>query len=367
MERCNKIHEMEIENNPNIKNITSNNDNITSMEVESEKLIPREQEFKSKTSKLEDVKTSSELNCSTSTNYSNNYSSIDKSHNSINESYNINKSKELIFKIDNSNKKSRELLNYELLEEIYNNLIFDEKNQKLNIKKEYMNKQKDINQQMRAILIDWIIEVHNCFHLKQKTLYRCIYIIDLYLSNKIILRIRLQLLGAASLLIACKANEIYCPSLQQFIDITNGAYEKRDLLKMEKDILKTLNFEILSPTAEEFYNIICKVYNFNEVQKNLGNYFLDSSLIDYDLLKYKPSIIGLACAYIVMKFYGIKGYKDLYSTKMACDDSPQKSIKDCARDLCFLVKNLSNSNLRAAKIKFSSEEYGNVVAICEEK
>lgn len=356
MEKCNK---MDIEDTPKRVGKNKNNSNFIPMDEEKET-------FKSKElikRKLNDIKSSSELNCSTSTSLSNTACSMDKSMSSQNESIS-NKSSS---NFDNEKEKENILINAEYLDEIYTNLIYDEKNFKLAINKDYMINQKDINQQMRAILVDWIIEVHNCFNLKSKTLFQVVYIIDLFLSHKIIKRINLQLLGAASLLISFKSNEVYCPSLQQFIDLTNSAYTKSELLNMEKEILKTLNFEILFPTAEEFYSIISKSYNFTEVQNNLGYYFLDSSLIDYDLLKYKPSTIGVACAYIVMKFFRLNGYKDLYSSKMVNENSPQKTIKECAKELCFLVKSLSASSLKSAKIKYSSAKYNNVASICDEK
>ena len=243
--------------------------------------------------------------------------------------------------------------NVEYNQDIYDYLILDEKNANLKIKSNYMENQIEINKIMRSILIDWIIEVHNRFHFKTKTLFQTVYIINF------------QLLGIASLLIACKENEIYVPNPQQFIEVTDYAYQKKDLLKMENKIMHVTKFEILIPTAEEFYNIISKTYNFTEKQYELGNYFLDSSLVDYDLLKYQPSTIAVACAYIVMKFYQINGYRELYSSKKTNADSPQRTIKDCARDLCRFVKNLSNSTLLAAKEKYSSVEHGNVAAICE--
>jgi len=356
MEKCNK---MDIEDTPKTEGKNKNNANSIPMDEEKDNFKSKELNKK----KLNDIKNSSELNCSTSTSHSNTASSMDKSMSSQNDS-SINKSSQ---KVGIEKERESILINAEYLDEIYTNLILDEKMFKLAINKNYMSIQKDINQQMRAILIDWIIEVHDCFHLKSKTLFQVVHIIDLYLSHKIIKRINLQLLGVASLLISFKSNEVYCPSLQQFIDITNGAYPKSELLEMEKEILKTLKFEILFPTAEEFYSIISKTYNFTEVQNNLGYYFLDSSLIDYNLLKYKPSTIGVACAYIVMKFFRLNGYKDLYSSKMVNENSPQRTIKECAKDLCFLVKSLSSSNLKSAKTKYSSAKYNNVASICNEK
>ena len=45
-----------------------------------------------------------------------------------------------------------------------------------------MAKQAQINSKMRAILIDWLIQVHNRFTLLQETLYLTVSIIDRYLA-----------------------------------------------------------------------------------------------------------------------------------------------------------------------------------------
>ena len=59
---------------------------------------------------------------------------------------------------------------------------------------------------------------------------------------------KLQLLGIDSLLISCKSQEIYYPQLKKLIDITDGAYVISELLEIENNVLKKLNFNIVSPT-----------------------------------------------------------------------------------------------------------------------
>ena len=255
----------------------------------------------------------------------------------------------------------------EYMNEIYSNLLLDEKNLNLKPKLGYMQNQQDINEQMRAILIDWLVEVHYRFHLKDETLYQTVWIIDAYLSMFPILRAKLQLLGIAALLISCKVQEIYYPQLYELIDITDSAYAKEELVQMEEHILKILNFNIISPTSNDFYNIISKAFNFDQKQYFLGKYFMESSLIDYHMLKYSASTIGVSCAYVVMKFFGINNYKCLYSKDVIKEECPQKIIKEAAREICFLVKNLSNSNLKAVKDKYSLPQFLNVAQYCEEK
>ena len=347
-------------NNQNDKEIKGDN-NISSMEEEIETLKPQNNIQNGK--KFQFTKTSSELNCSLTTNYSNNTNNIlDKSIHSLHKiSINNDEPKYKSLKKINLDY----LYNLEYFDEIYTNLLLDQINSKIKIDKNYMNKQMIINDKMRAILVDWLIEIHLKFNFKRKTLFQTIFIIDSFLSKINVQKEQFQLLGVACLLISCKENEIFYPKLQDFVNISNNAYTKVELLNMEKYVLKILNFEIFYPTSEEFYNIISKTFNFNKTQHHLGEYFLDSSLIDYNILKYNFSTIAVACAYIVMKYYKMKGYKELYSYKIIIGDDSRKNMKDCAKDLCFLVKYLSKSSLRATIEKYSLEKYGNVAAICE--
>ena len=386
---------------PQIKSICSNNINISQ---NNQKLTTE-----SKNSKMEiEVASSNQLYGSLSTQDSNNIkSSLDsknlnicntnliffpKSNNNLNEiqvqsqivipnqiqnktqiqiPFLIDNKKEEknkeIFKFNFSNNEENMSYSGEYLNEIYSNLLMGEKELNYKPKIGYMKSQNDINEQMRAILIDWLIEVHYRFRLKSETLYQTVWIIDTYLSMFPIIRARLQLLGIASLLISCKSQEIYYPQLNELIDITDGAYIKEELIEMETHILKILNFNIVSPTSNDFFNIIAKAFNFDNRQYFLGKYFLESSLIDYQMIKYSSSVIAASCAYIVMKFFGINNYKYLYSNDVIKENCPQKAIKEAAREICFLVKNLSQSTLKAVKDKYSLPQFLNVAQYCDQK
>ncbi|KAL7247764.1 hypothetical protein ACSBR2_002634 [Camellia fascicularis] len=57
---------------------------------------------------------------------------------------------------------------------------------------DYMDSQPEINEKMRAILVDWLIEVNNKFELMPETLYLTINIVDRYLASKSVMRRELQ-------------------------------------------------------------------------------------------------------------------------------------------------------------------------------
>ena len=64
-----------------------------------------------------------------------------------------------------------------------------------------------------------------------------------------------------------------------------------------------------------------------------------------------------------MKFFKLSGVHLVLEN--TSKDVKQKEVKDCARELCFLVKNLSNSSLFSAKNKYLSEKYLKVAKYCE--
>ena len=80
----------------------------------------------------------------------------------------------------------------------------------------YMGSQPEINPKMRAILVDWLVEVAHKFELMPESLYLTIYIVDMFLSMQVVPRRELQLVGVAAMLIACKYEEIWAPLVKAF-------------------------------------------------------------------------------------------------------------------------------------------------------
>ena len=241
----------------------------------------------------------------------------------------------------------------EYFDEIYQNMLLDEIKFYQKINSDYLSNQPKINIKMRAILVDWIIDIHNHYNFEQKTLFNTIYIIDAYLSKNIIETKNFQLLGLSSLLISCKENEIKYPNLNIFVRMADNAYNAKQIINMEKKIMKCLDFGLLGPTCDEFFDINAEYFNFTEKQKFFGKYFLDSSLIDYNFIQYKPSTIGIACCYIVMKFFKLDDINSILNNT----NYDIKDIKNCSYEVWLLVENLSNSTLKATKNKYLSDKF----------
>lgn len=73
---------------------------------------------------------------------------------------------------------------------------------------DYMAKvQKDANQAMRDILLDWLVEVAEEYKLVSDTLYLTVSYIDRFLSQHSVSRNKLQLVGVSCMLVAAYAHD----------------------------------------------------------------------------------------------------------------------------------------------------------------
>lgn len=244
-------------------------------------------------------------------------------------------------------------INTEYLTEMYQNLLKEERQQQSLFG--YMKNQPDINEKMRAMLVDWLIDVHFKFKLKADTLFLTIWLIDRYLYQKKIHRNKLQLLGVTCMLISCKYEEIYSPEVFDFVYITENSYEKKDIIDMEMEILIMLEFNVTVPTSNAFYEIISSLLSFNTQEFYLGKYLLELFLLDYRSLKYKPSEIANTVCFIIVNhrkandisYLDTRANDFIYNYK-----NNEMNYKDCSRDISFLLENIESTQLLSVKKKY---------------
>ncbi|XP_071398681.1 cyclin-A2 [Centroberyx affinis] len=154
----------------------------------------------------------------------------------------------------------------------------------------YMKKQPDITNSMRAILVDWLVEVGEEYKLQNETLYLAVNYIDRFLSSMSVLRGKLQLVGTAAMLLASKFEEIYPPEVAEFVYITDDTYTKKQVLRMEHLVLKVLSFDLAAPTINQFLTQYFLHQSTNKQVESLAMFLGELSLVDSDpFLKYLPS------------------------------------------------------------------------------
>ncbi|XP_051900685.1 G2/mitotic-specific cyclin-B3-like isoform X1 [Pristis pectinata] len=189
-------------------------------------------------------------------------------------------------------------------EDIYNYMTQREKHFAL---VSYMHQQPDLNIHMRAVLIDWMVEVQESCELRLETLYLAVKMVDRFLSKQLCGRDTLQLVGATCLLIAAKFEE-FCPLyVDDFLYICDGSYRREEMLKMERQILQVLDFDINAPTAYHFLRHFGKCTAVGLKTLTLARYICELTLQDYSYVGEWASSVASAVLCLAIRMDSLEG------------------------------------------------------------
>jgi len=167
------------------------------------------------------------------------------------------------------------------------------------IRKDFL-KNCHVNGKMRAVLIDWLIEVHSQFKLLQETLYMTIFLIDRYLQVEglTLKRNKFQLLGVSAMFIASKVEEMYAPELNDFVYITDNAYTVHEIRQMEMKVLQALNFELGRPLPLHFLRRYSKAGDVDVLQHTVAKYIIELAQVEYSMAALPPSLVAASSLYL---------------------------------------------------------------------
>merc|ERR1712240_443433 len=218
-------------------------------------------------------------------------------------------------------------------------------------KHNYMSKQPDINQGMRSILVDWLVEVGEEYKLQTETLHLAVNYIDRFLSLMSVQRSKLQLVGTAAMFIASKYEEIYPPDVSEFVYITDDTYTKRQVLRMEHLVLKVLEFELGSPTMHLFASKMSAMAGSCERTTSLSMYLVELSLMNAEFLNWRASTVAAAAVALSRHTLGYQAWPSrveagsgytladihqcllkLHQQHVAAEEYPQQAMREKYKD-----------------------------------
>ncbi|CAE7298105.1 unnamed protein product [Symbiodinium pilosum] len=225
----------------------------------------------------------------------------------------------------------------------------------------YMESQQDINGKMRAILVDWLVEVHMKYRLRPETLFLAVNLIDRHMSALPVLRRRLQLVGVAGMFVAAKFEEIDPPRATDFVYITDNTYSKEELLQMECTMLSALDFRVVVPTPAHFFSQFVKANNCDNARHTETiKYILELALIDLRMIRYTPSHL-LAAAVLLSN--------DLFSRAVLWPDvmvqtsrHTEDELRGCVEELRLLLRAAPAGSLQAVRKKYMLQQYHRVAS-----
>ncbi|GAB6025909.1 hypothetical protein CHUAL_011881 [Chamberlinius hualienensis] len=225
----------------------------------------------------------------------------------------------------------------------------------------YLDRQQDVTEGMRSILIDWLVEVSEEYRLQTETLYLSVSYIDRFLSKMSVVRHKLQLVGTSCLLIAAKFEEIYPPETDEFVFITDNTYNQSQVLRMEKVILKVLEFGLSGPTPFWFLQKFSYFLDIEERCFHLAMYLCELSLLETSpFLNYLPSIVAAAALCLALHTFRT----DSWPKKMT--EFTGYSMNDFQSCMGALLKSYSNAvdhPQQAIRSKYRQDKFSCVANI----
>lgn len=206
---------------------------------------------------------------------------------------------------------------------------------------DYITRQTSINKTMRALLVDWMVEIQENFELNHETLYLAVKMVDLFLCKVNIKKEKLQLVGCACLFVASKYDERIPPLIEDFLYVCDNLYEANDIVYMEQKLLKVLDFQLGIPLSYRFLRRYARGGKIDMPLLTLARFLLEYSLMDYSMISFSDSKLAAAALYLAIRMknpekgtwtpalqfyssYKVQDFKDIALALNACLHKKQK-------------------------------------------
>lgn len=229
---------------------------------------------------------------------------------------------------------------------------------------DYFSFQPHVTGVMRAMLVDWLVEVHNHFNLQPETLFLTVNYIDRFLATVPVKRENFQLVALTALLIASKYEEVHPVDIEDLVYICERSYTAQQIVTFEKEMLFAFKWQLVVPTTSGFLEFYIDKLSVNLQVAQLATFFSEQSLLDFHLsAKYVPSVVA-SSALLLAQCYAAKDKPEL-AWVLEFEEVTGYYAKDiwcCVRELSDMLASLS-FDLVAVRTKFRSSRFGRVADV----
>ncbi|KAG0036390.1 hypothetical protein BGZ82_004296 [Podila clonocystis] len=167
---------------------------------------------------------------------------------------------------------------------------------------QYMKQMEpELTWDLRPLLVDFLIEIHNHFNLQPETLYLAMNMMDRYLSKRVVYKKHYQLVGMTSLWISSKYEDSKekLPSVSQLCKLCSNTYDEAAFITMERHILKTLDYGLGHPTAEAFLKKDLEMSGQDDpVLKNVAQFLMELTMFQRCFLSFGSSTVAASALFL---------------------------------------------------------------------
>lgn len=219
--------------------------------------------------------------------------------------------------------------------------------------------QPEVTKMMRAILVDWLVEVQESFELNHETLYTAVKILDIYMSKMVVNKEDLQLVGATACLIACKIDERVPPCLDDFVYVCDDAYSRTQIKDYERKVLGTVGFDVGYPLSYRFVRRYGRVCKASMDVLTYARYILETALLEYKF-NVAVSESKLAAAALVLAFKVNKIDNIWVNTLAFYSGYTPSEVADLVQSLFEMLQQYPKENLKTVRQKYSHRVFHEV-------
>lgn len=225
------------------------------------------------------------------------------------------------------------------------------------ISHDYCDRQQDIKPRQRNHLVRWMAEVYVQLKLLAETYFLAVNIVDQVLDNCLVSRKKIHLIGVAAMFIASKYEETWAPPLNDLLVCCDYAFTDQDILRMEREILNRIDFNLAIPAPIHFLRRYSKAGHSDGLTHTIAKFLTEMTCQSYSMLQFLPSQIAAAAVLMARQIQG--GYEELWDNNLRHYSGYEaQDLVQCGQTLtmCILKEVRSNRGTCAVIRKYSGSK-----------
>ncbi|XP_004373459.1 cyclin-F [Trichechus manatus latirostris] len=171
-------------------------------------------------------------------------------------------------------------------------------------KQQIFSVQKGLNDTMRYILIDWLVEVATMKDFTSLCLHLTVECVDRYLRRRPVPRHQLQLLGIACMVICTRFISKEILTIREAVWLTDNTYKYEDLVRSMGEIMATLEGKIRIPTIVDYKDVLMALVPVARRTQHLCSLLCELALLHTGLSAYAPARLAAAALLLARLTHG---------------------------------------------------------------
>ena len=148
------------------------------------------------------------------------------------------------------------------------------------------------------------------------------------------------------------------PMVDDFLYVCDDAYNRDELMKMERKMLKVVGFDLGYSLSYRYVRRYGRVCGVSMPVLTLARYILEMSLMEYKLnTNTSESKLAASCIVLAMRMKGITGFEP---TLEYFSGYKLSELEEIFQSLVAMLKRPTGANLKTIKCKYSHKVFHEV-------